>query len=39
MIARTKDELLAQAEEISWELNSCSCSGKIAVTESKCCDW
>ena len=34
MIARTKDELLAQAEEISWELNSCSCSGKIAVTES-----
>ena len=24
----------AQAEEISWELNSCSCSGKIAVTES-----
>lgn len=34
MIARTKEELLAQAEEISWELNSCSCSGKIAVTES-----
>ena len=34
MIARTKDELLAQAEEISWELDSCSCSGKIAVTES-----
>ena len=34
MIARTKEELLAQAEEISRELNSCSCSGKIEVTES-----
>ena len=34
MIARTKEELLDQAEEISRELNSCSCSGKIEVTES-----
>ena len=34
MITRTKEELLDQAEEISRELNSCSCSGKIEVTES-----
>ena len=39
MIARTKDELLAQAEEISWELNSCSCSGKNCSNREQRCDW
>lgn len=34
MIARTEEELLTQAEEIAWELNSCGCSGEIAVEKS-----
>ncbi len=34
MIARTEEELLTQAEEIAWELNSCGYAGEITVEKS-----
>lgn len=34
MIARSEEELLSQAEEIAWELNSCGYPGQITVEKS-----
>ena len=34
MIARTEEELLTQAEEIAWELDSCGYAGEITVEKS-----